>query len=323
MRRAIAADFACLPGEPVRVIVTSDARLPDDPGPWTIARIAAGDDPRRLRDLARTADSTVLIAPETSGILASLTRDFERAGANLLGSTADAVELAADKSRLATRLRELSIDTPPTRTIVPGAGLPQDAEYPAVLKPIDGAGSMDTFYLADERSLPACTREMPVAVLQPFVPGTPMSASFLVGQEGRSWPIGVGTQRMAIRNGRFEYRGGTMPAPCRDALPQLKPAVDAIAGLRGFVGVDFIWNAAERHATILEINPRPTTSYVGLSRLVPPGLLARAWLAACELVARDTEILAGLANCIHGDQRHVSFKANGELSYDHVGAFVS
>ncbi len=117
-----------LPGRPVRVIVTSDARLPDDPGPWTIVRIAAGDDPDRLRDLARAADFTVLIAPETSGILASLTRDFEQAGARLLGSTADAVELAADKARLAARLRELSIDTPPTRTIVPGAGLPHDAQ---------------------------------------------------------------------------------------------------------------------------------------------------------------------------------------------------
>jgi predicted ATP-grasp superfamily ATP-dependent carboligase len=164
---------------------------------------------------------------------------------------------------------------------------------------------------------------MPVAVLQPFVPGTPMSASFLVGQGGQSWPIGVATQRMTIREGRFEYRGGTVPAPCRDALPQLKPAVEAIDGLRGFVGVDFIWNAKKRHATILEINPRPTTSYVGLSRLAPPGLLARAWLAACEPLARDTETLASLAECIHGKQGFVSFRANGELSYDHVGAFVT
>ncbi len=323
MRRAIAADFACLPGGPVRVIVTSDARLPDDPGPWTIMRIAAGDDPGRLRDLARSADSTVLIAPETSGILASLTRELEHAGALLLGSTADAVDLAADKARLAARLRELSIDTPPTQAIVPGTGLPRDAKYPAVLKPIDGAGSVDTFYLAAVQSLPACAREMPVAVLQPFVPGTPMSASFLVGQDGRSWPIGVGTQRMAIRDGRFAYRGGALPAPCRDALPKLKPAVDAIAGLRGFVGVDFIWNAKKKHATILEINPRPTTSYVGLSRLLPAGLLARAWLAACEPGARDTGTLAGLLECIHGNQRRVSFRANGEVTYDHVGAFAS
>ena len=42
---------------------------------------------------------------------------------------------------------------------------------------------------------------MPVAMLQPFVPGTPMSASFLVGQGGQVWPIGVGLQRIAIRRG--------------------------------------------------------------------------------------------------------------------------
>ena len=225
-----------------------------------------------MRDLARAADFTVLIAPETSGILASLTRDFEHAGARLLGSTAEAVELTADKARLAARLQALSIDTPPTRTIVPGAGLPLDASYPAVLKPVDGAGSVDTFYLADAQSLPDRARQMPVAVLQPFVPGTPMSASFLVGHGGQSWLIGVGIQRMAIREGRFEYRGGTLPAPCPDALPQLKPAVDAIAGLRGFVGVDFIWDAEERRATILEINPRPTTSYVGLEPARPSRL---------------------------------------------------
>jgi tyramine---L-glutamate ligase len=319
MRRAIANDFACLPGDPIKVIVTSDARLPDEPGPWTIARIGARADPGQARELARTADFTVLIAPETRGILSSLTRDFENAGAQLLGSTADAVELAADKVLLAARLQALSIATPPSRAIVPSGGLPHDAIYPAVLKPIDGAGSVDTFFLADAQSLPACARDMPVAVLQPFVPGIPMSASFFVETGGRSWLIGVGIQRMATRDGRFEYRGGTLPAPCRDALAQLKPAVDAIAGLGGFVGVDFIWNAQERHATILEINPRPTTSYVGLSRLVPPGLLARSWLAACEPAARDLGILEGLAEYIHESRGFVSFKADGEVDDEVVG----
>ena len=214
MRRAIAADFACLPGGPVRVIVTSDARLPDDPGPWTTARIAAGDDPDRVRDLARAADFTVLIAPETSGILASLTRDLEQAGARLLGSTAEAVELAADKARLAARLQALAIATPPTRMIVPGAGLPTTATYPAVLKPVDGAGSVDTFYLADAQSLPdACAGDA----------GRAASAVRAGNADERQFPrgprrpdrgsIGVGTQRMAIREGRFEYQGGTLPAP--------------------------------------------------------------------------------------------------------------
>ncbi len=90
--------------------------------------------------------------------------------------------------------------------------------------------------------------------------------------------------------------GARCPHTALTALPQLKPAVDAITGLRGFVGVDFIWNADERHATILEINPRPTTSYVGLSRLAPSRLAGtvRGWpLASRSPETRD--VLAGLA----------------------------
>jgi tyramine---L-glutamate ligase len=316
MRRAIAADFARLPDRPARVIVTSDSRLLDDPGPWTTV---PGDEAASVRELAASADFTVLIAPETSGILAGLTRELGNAGARLLGSTAAAVELTADKARLAARLQELAIDTPPTRTIVPGNGLPRDATYPAVLKPVDGAGSVDTFYLPDALSLPDRAREMPVALFQPFLQGTSMSASFFVDQSGQIWPIGVGFQRMAIRDGRFEYHGGSLPAPCLDALPQLTPAVESVAGLRGFVGVDFIWNSRENRAIILEINPRPTTSYVGLCRLLPPGRLAQAWLSACALEGRDTAILAGLVECVHGKECRLWFSSSGVLTDEEHG----
>jgi predicted ATP-grasp superfamily ATP-dependent carboligase len=323
MRMAIAADFACLPGRPVRVTVTRDARLPDDPGPWTTELINAGDGPGRVRDLARAADFTVLIAPETSGILAMLIRDYESAGARLLGSTAEAVELTADKSRLAARLRELSIDTPATRTIVPAAGLPEGAGYPAVLKPVDGAGSVDTFYLANAQSLPDRARKMPVALLQPFVPGTPMSASFLVGRGGQSWLVGVGSQRMAIRDGQFAYQGGTLPIQCSDAVPQLTRTVDAVAGLRGFVGVDFIWNADERRTTVLEINPRPTTSYCALCRVLTAGVLANAWLLACGLVDGGSGLLASLAQSVERHHRQLSFSAKGEIVSDDIGGAMS
>src|SRR5262245_8994121 len=69
MRRAIAADFASMPGSSVGVTMTLDARLADDPGPWTVERIGEGQETDRVRELARTADFTVVIAPETMGIL--------------------------------------------------------------------------------------------------------------------------------------------------------------------------------------------------------------------------------------------------------------
>jgi tyramine---L-glutamate ligase len=232
-----------------------------------------------------------------------------------LGSTAEAVELTGDKARLAGWLRTLGIDTPLSRTIDPGLGLPADTEYPAVLKPVDGAGSVDTFFLADARSLPADARRMRTALLQPFVAGAPMSASFLVGEDRRVWLIGVGSQRMEVKNGRFEYRGGTIPAPLsgRD-VERLRTAVESIPGLRGFVGVDFLWDPARQHATLLEINPRPTTSFVGLSGLLAPGRLARAWLDACSPNAGDWEYLVTLAETVHGC---------GPLSFDTKGQLIS
>ena len=88
MRRAVAREFAAFDGGRARVVVTLDARLADDPGPWTSSGSRPTTVPVRSSDLAREADFTVLIAPETTGILAGLTRQLQQAGARLLGSSA-------------------------------------------------------------------------------------------------------------------------------------------------------------------------------------------------------------------------------------------
>ena len=312
MRRAIARDFAALPSSEIKVVMTLDARLPEEPGPWHLERIAPGEHGLKLHEFARAADSTVLVAPETSGVLARLTRDLEGAGVRVLGSCAQAVDLAGDKVSLAAHLRSKGIDTPPSLAVVPGEKLPEFARYPAVLKPVDGAGSMNTFYL-DGPDLPEAARRLALALLQPFVPGEPMSASFLVSPEGRAWPVGVGSQRMEIRSGRFEYRGGELPATCPDAAHQVRGALRTVEGLRGFVGIDFIWDQERRKATIIEINPRPTTSLVGLCRLLPRGRLAQAWLEAFRSSGRDDKLLESLCGLVHS-QVPVVFDADGKFA---------
>ena len=52
--------------------------------------------------------------------------------------------------------------------VVPSEGLPELARYPAVLKPVDGAGSVDTFYLEGPGDLPETARRnaaCPVAAI--------------------------------------------------------------------------------------------------------------------------------------------------------------
>ena len=164
-----------------------------------------------------------------------------------MGSTAEAVELTGDKARLAERLQPWgSTHRRPGRSTRAWA-CPLIRIIPAVLKPVDGAGALDTFFVSDADRLPDEARKLRTALLQPFVPGEPMSASFLLDRDARAWLIGVGRQHIEIKNARFEYHGGTIPQLSGRDVEQPRMAVESIAGLRGFVGVDFIWDPARRH----------------------------------------------------------------------------
>lgn len=283
MRRAIARDFAALPD--VRVTVTVDERLDADPGSYEIVRIRAGTEPRVFESLAGRADYTLAIAPETDGILAERARIVERARGRSLGSSPAAVMLAADKLEFAHHLVRNAIPTPPCRLVHPARGLPAEHPYPAVLKPRDGAGSINTFVISGADDVPDAARSLESAILQPLVPGTPLSASFLVGPTGAVRLVGVARQRIVIERGRISYQGGEVPAPRDWLVPDVVAAVRSVAGLRGFVGVDFVYDDGARRAAVIELNPRPTTSVVGLLALLPPGRLARAWLAGDEDLA--------------------------------------
>jgi predicted ATP-grasp superfamily ATP-dependent carboligase len=246
------------------------------------------------------------------GVLARLTRELRAEGARVVGSTADAIDIAGDKARLADWLHDAGIVTPPTKIVAPACGLPADAHYPAVLKPVDGAGSLSTFLLSGPDHVPSGARTMQKAVLQPFVPGSPMSASFLVGDDGKACLIGIGAQRMAMRDGQFIYQGGVLPVSCPGSEASLLLTVEKVPGLRGFVGIDFIWDSESRRTTVLEINPRPTTSYVGLSRLLGRGTLARAWLSLYDTAFGDLAALDRLARRVHR-QSPISFDVDGSF----------
>lgn len=311
MRRSLANDFSAVSDPEVRVGATLGASEPDDPGWWTTLRLDESPDQAALIELARRVDYTLVVAPEANSILADLVRSLEAAGARTLNSDPSAIALAGDKFRLMQRLRERGVPTPESLYLRAGEPLPGDVKFPAVLKPIDGAGSVNTFRLegpgTDPRPL-GCPDDW---LLQPFLPGQAMSASYLVGDDGSPWLLGVGKQIVRVESGRFHYCGGTVPEASPAELQILRRALQAVPGLRGFVGIDFLWEPTSGEATVLEINPRTTTSHVGLSKLFPPGRLARAWLAACGAVEVHEEELASLARGL-GDQPAIGFSPDGD-----------
>lgn len=278
MRRAVVDDFL---DRGARAVVTLDPRFADEEGPWEPVAVAAGREEATLRRHAPLCDYTLLIAPETAGTLAALTELVEAAGGRSLNSLPAAVALSADKHRLAAFLLKKDVATVPAEWYDRWAPHTPAFGYPAVVKPVDGAGSLDTFLLDGPGDRPTPTSWAGDLLIQPYCPGTAMSASFLVGADGGVTLLGVGWQHVDPRGGRLVYRGGRLPAPPELGQGEPRRAVEAVAGLRGFVGVDFVLNY-ERGPVVIEINPRLTTSFVGLRRLYLPGELARAWLEAVE-----------------------------------------
>jgi predicted ATP-grasp superfamily ATP-dependent carboligase len=104
-------------------------------------------------------------------------------------------------------------------------------------------------------------------ILQEFVPGRAASVAFLCGPAGNV-PLVPSAQHLSD-DGRFTYRGGEVPLPpvlAERAVRLAARAVDCVPGLLGYVGVDLVVGYGARDAAV-EINPRLTTSYVGLRAL--------------------------------------------------------
>jgi predicted ATP-grasp superfamily ATP-dependent carboligase len=73
-------------------------------------------------------------------------------------------------------------------------------------------------------------------------------------------------------DGRFGYRGGELPIPpdlAARATALARAATACVPGLCGYAGVDLVLGAADDGSDdcAIEINPRLTTSYVGLRAL--------------------------------------------------------
>ena len=110
-------------------------------------------------------------------------------------------------------------------------------------------------------------------VVQEFIEGTDVSVS-LISDGKKAIPISLNQQFVELKDDKGTYLGGKIPYESKygdEAFEIATNAVEAIEGLRGFVGVDLIINSDEKDiysVYLLEINSRFTTPYVGLSKIV-------------------------------------------------------
>jgi tyramine---L-glutamate ligase len=238
-----------------------------------------------LVDLARECGAALVVAPESGGALERVSTWLADAGVCLLGSLPTAVAVAADKWECYRRFALAGLPAPETVRVAPAAAAAAAANlgYPVVVKPRDGAGCDGVSLVADGTLLEAALREPALlgsaeVLVQRYVEGCPASVSLLVAG-GRSTALGLNGQR--VRAGiPFAYHGGVaaIAHPRRaEACRLAQEAVALVPGLQGYVGVDMV--LGEETNWLIEINPRPTTSYVGLRRVVDLNVARAIWRA--------------------------------------------
>ncbi len=222
-----------------------------------------------LKKLAQLHDLTYVIAPESNGLLAHLLEELD--GFHVC-SNHETVRRISDKATVMSELSKMGLKTPKTLIYTPENPLElDDFKPPFIVKPRTGTGcdGLKLFKASGELKhfLSNKKREF---LIQEFVKGVPASVSLLTNGL-RALPISLNRQFVSISRGM--YLGGYTPMKHRllnKAFETAVKAVESFRGLRGYIGVDVI--LSKNGVCVIEINPRLTVSYVGLSRSLSENL---------------------------------------------------
>lgn len=263
MLAGVVADLAALEAQVDLILGSDDKVALHDRA--VVHRVATGAERDETFDqLASTADYTVVIAPEFEGILLALSHRVAGQGGMLLSPLPEFVAIASDKQSTAERLYGAKIPVPKGAVLMPGERCPSGFRYPAVVKPIDGCGSLGVQLVHEGDQLPLGDGAYR---LEEFAAGKPASVLCICGPE-QVVPLEPCLQRLA-GGGDFSYQGGALPLdePLRERAANLAlAALNAMPPARGLVGVDIVLGEADDGSAdyLIEVNPRCTTSYVGL-----------------------------------------------------------
>jgi tyramine---L-glutamate ligase len=207
------------------------------------------------------SDAVWPLAPETGGLLARLCRLVQNQGKHLLCPGANAVEITGDKWLCYHQLVQCEIPTVPT--FLPEEWLVTDGEW--LVKPRDGAGALDTLVFNNPESCRAYLMQQAQDsfLVQPHVEGRKTSLSCLF-REGQGWLLCANRQEFALENGRYRMTGLLVNMASDRSLYQslVECIAQAFPELWGYAGIDLI--EQDGQISVLEINPRLTTSYVGI-----------------------------------------------------------
>ncbi|MDK2892255.1 ATP-grasp domain-containing protein [Methanohalophilus sp.] len=225
-----------------------------------------------LEDLSMKCDAALVIAPDD--YLAELTEVVEKNTINL-GCRPEVINKCADKLECSRILEENGIPSP--KTVAQQKGMNAEIRY--VVKPRFGCASENVSIVNGTENL----KDGYIAT--EYMEGEQLSVSLVCSDS--ILPLTINKQIIEIvenkKNACINYRGSVTPYVTSRREEVINTAIEAarVLGCRGYTGIDIV--LAEK-PYVIDINPRPTTSLVGIKQIL------KTEIAELLLLAKDNNL---------------------------------
>jgi predicted ATP-grasp superfamily ATP-dependent carboligase len=284
MLRTLVSDFKAAGHH---VSTTLDSRIaglnPPIPADCVVPVISSRETQVKICELSEQADAVYVIAPETYGVLQSLVEIVKQTRAASLNCQVGAIEKVSDKAGYTEFIRTLGVPMPETKLFSINDGREEimkavrsSLSFPVVFKSSDSVSCGGVSVVRNEAQLAGAVGKIKSEssdkqfMVQKLVKGSASSVS-LLSTGDIVVPVSLNRQDVRLETPDFcsSYDGGAVPFNHpreAEAFESAKKLVKSIPGLRGYIGVDFV--LTDEAAVAIEVNPRLTTSYVGLRRTI-------------------------------------------------------
>jgi predicted ATP-grasp superfamily ATP-dependent carboligase len=280
MLRTLIADFKAA-GHNVTTTVDSRIAMLNPPieADYVVPVSSSKEAQANLQKISDEVDAVYVIAPETDGVLGSLVELVEQTNAASLNCSASAIEKVSNKAGFHNLLKKRGVPTPETLTFKVFDNVAEIKQairgglnFPLIFKPSDGVSCCGLSVVRNEAQVAAAANKIKQEsrskqfLVQELIAGA--AASVCLFSTGRTAvAVSLNHQDVVIETPEAcsSYGGGSVPfdSPLQaETFKMAKEVVESFPNLRGYVGVDFV--LTEDAAVVVEVNPRLTTSYVGL-----------------------------------------------------------
>jgi predicted ATP-grasp superfamily ATP-dependent carboligase len=284
MLRTLAADFKAA-GHSVSTVLDSRIAALNPPieADCIVPASSFQEAIKAIREISEHADAAYIIAPESNQVLQSLVANIEQTGAQSLNCRASAIGNVSNKAIMLHNAKEKGLSTPATIIVSAFDDMARIKQsicgslgFPLIIKPVDGVGCAGLSVVSNEQQVAgAVTKIISESasshfMAQELVHGDAVSVSLLsTGSE--VLPISLNKQHVSLMppEATSTYNGGQVPFDSlrkSEAFAAARRLVESFQGIRGYVGVDLV--LTEKHPVVIEINPRLTTSFIGLRKTV-------------------------------------------------------